>query len=64
MMAILEQETRKKLENGDLVTLNSGGPIMTVADNVVCGNDSVWCCWFVGSEMSREKFNVESLTKK
>lgn len=53
------------MKTGDRVTLNSGGPIMTVqhvfARNRAIGN--VWCRWFLGDEVKDEQFPEESLTE-
>lgn len=46
---------------GDLVTLKSGGPKMTVES--VSGDD-VNCVWFYGSQYTRDTFPWEALSKE
>ncbi len=50
----------KKLKTGDLVTLKSGGPIMTVQE-AAHGDDHVWCQWFSGKKLERGRFPIASL---
>lgn len=53
------------MKTGDRVTLNSGGPIMTVMHvftrERAIGN--VWCRWFVGDKLEEDQFPEESLTE-
>lgn len=44
---------------GDIVTLRSGGPDMTVDEMRTDGHVIVW--WFVGSERMREAFHARCL---
>lgn len=44
---------------GDLVTLKSGGPIMTVASNE--GEGLFFCQWFVDNEAKQHTFEGASL---
>src|ERR1700742_961979 len=54
------------LRPGDLVTLKSGGPVMTVDtintdifdDNKVTG---VLCAWFVGNKLERARFDCNAI---
>lgn len=50
---------------GDIVRLKSGGPDMTVQEEVgsVRGEDSgkYWCQWFAGRSLQRGQFRAESL---
>ena len=44
---------------GDVVTLKSGGPDMTVQSTE---GDHVWCQWFGGRKLERGRFPIASLT--
>jgi len=45
---------------GDLVSLKSGGPIMTV-DSVERGFGSVVCVWFAGAKRESAHFKTDSI---
>jgi uncharacterized protein YodC (DUF2158 family) len=47
---------------GDIVTLKSGGPKMTVTkDENVLGERLVWTTWFAGSKNEIARFPAEAL---
>lgn len=51
-----------EIKAGDVVTLKSGGPLMTVdsvGDN--WGTQSAWCTWFDGKKQANHVFPVTSL---
>jgi len=56
-------------EKGDIVTLKSGGPKMTLSKfgkNLMHGTenrDEVHCSWFEGTELKKAKFEATSLEK-
>lgn len=55
----------RKFSEGDIVTLKSGGPEMTVNGYAWQGNyqtyDTVICFWFDGAEQKTAEFNQETL---
>lgn len=59
----------EKINKGDIVTLKSGGPKMTVQgfkrDILTAKNieDEVLCIWFKGDETASEYFNIAALIK-
>ena len=49
---------------GDVVTLKSGSPTMTVDDVAEnYGTMTAWCSWYDGKKMVRDTFPVSSLKK-
>jgi len=49
---------------GDVVTLKSGGPKMTVAqvgNAAMSGEPTVWCVWFDGVKKLEETFPPDAL---
>lgn len=51
-----------ELNIGDVVSLNSGGPLMTIKRR--SENTEVECQWFNGQELKSGAFEVRSLTKE
>ena len=53
-----------KLNEGDVVVLRSGGPLMTVASDVDEGSgETVLCVWFEGAAVTRCEFTEDMLTR-
>jgi uncharacterized protein YodC (DUF2158 family) len=53
-----------EIQPGDVVTLKSGSPSMTVdevGDNY--GTLTAWCSWFDGKKVVRDSFPASSLKK-
>ena len=51
-----------KFKNGDVVSLKSGGPEMTI-DIVEADRGRVSCSWFVGNRLEQKYFLAETLVK-
>jgi uncharacterized protein YodC (DUF2158 family) len=54
-----------EIKAGDVVSLKSGGPDMTVTsvgDNY--GTQSAWCAWFVGAKEASGVFPLVALQKE
>ena len=50
------------IKEGDVVTLKSGGPAMTVTSvGDRYGTLSAWCAWFDGKRASSEVFPITSV---
>ncbi len=50
---------------GDVVSLKSGGPIMTVSDiGDHYGTQKAWCDWFDGKKVVHGTFPLTSLRKE
>ncbi len=43
---------------GDLVILNGGGPIMTIAS---ISDDKIWCSWFKVAKLNKSSFTHDML---
>ena len=52
-----------EIKTGDIVTLKSGGPTMTVDRQAKDIRNDYTCIWFVGNEMRSGSFHKESLKK-
>lgn len=61
-----------KIKTGDVVTLKSGGPMMTVGqvgpadgedDDFACAEDECACAWFDGHKVRWNDFKVDMLKK-
>lgn len=53
----------QNFKTGDLVTLNSGGPPMTVLRTLMTGCGRVaYCRWMDGATVQEQPFNVDMLT--
>lgn len=46
---------------GDVVTLKSGGPSMTISGFHDSSNDSVQCMWFAGNDRKVDWFHPNTL---
>jgi len=58
-----EEKMSDQVSIGDVVVLNSGGPLMTVASNPT--RQQVHCCWFTADgNLCTENFPVAMLTVK
>lgn len=55
----------QKYKAGDVVELKSGGPKMTVSGYVTSNGlnefAKVFCQWFVGTKLEKERFSEDSL---
>ena len=49
-----------ELKAGDVVSLKSGGPRMTISSK---GTNGCYCKWFSGEEVKHDTFTPESLEK-
>jgi uncharacterized protein YodC (DUF2158 family) len=54
-------DNKMELNVGDVVSLNSGGPLMTIKRR--SENTEVECQWFDGQDLRGGAFEVRSLTK-
>ena len=52
---------RREFRTGDLVRLNSGGPVMTVWEVERSEQGIVRTVWFVGEELKRDGFGKDEL---
>lgn len=58
--------SEQKFRRGDLVTLRSGGPVMTVDREAALSwlgsaPTEIICVWFDGSKKVQESFSIKSL---
>jgi uncharacterized protein YodC (DUF2158 family) len=51
--------TQRQFKPGDLVELNSGGPVMTVNERQ--SGDEYYCQWFAGKKLDHGTFPLASL---
>lgn len=61
-MSKVVQLRRHELEEGDVVRLNSGGPLMLVAISDAVIDNEVQCIWVVRRRLATEKFPAACLT--
>lgn len=49
-----------RVQNGDVVRLKSGGPLMTV---MLCADDLAYCVWFDSERSNTGMFRMSALEK-